>query len=791
MTSAGTCTLRAAVQAADENGGANTIVVPAGTYTYTIPPTSNTDTNDPATGDLDVTSGDLLTITGAGAGSTIINPNGLDRAFDVAGGASLSLSGATVENGVGTTEPDAGYPYDLCGAYYYYYYGYQCGGGIYSDGPLTLSGDAFTGNAAGNTSSYGYGGAVFEDYGYNSTTSTYSYNPLSVSGSTFTGNTASVEGGAIYQDSGGRATLSGNTFSTNSAGNATYNGYGGAVGLQYTSVANLSNNLFSSNTASYEGGGLYNDSYADTNLDGNTFRANSADEGGGLADEDSSAFSAVDNLFTGNKASSYGNTGAADGYGGGLYLDSCTDYSVNHDEFDGNTAGYGGGITTYCFVSSDGSSFINNTATDDGGALYVESGAPFTLTNATISKNTAAYGGGIYFDEPSPVDMINDTIYQNSAAADGQGGGIYDTSYLQPLNVGVENTVIAANNGGDCGDYSTTSPGGSSLVPASADAGYNMDSDGSCFAGSTDRRGTPLLGAPASNGGPVTGSSGNTEEIQTDAELPGSPTIDAGTDSNCPATDARGVARPQGASCDIGSYENLTGAGQLSLSKTAPATARPGSTFTYTITVGNKGPGNSTGTTVTDQLPANTTLQGAGSCTSSGTPAKVTCDLGTIAAGSSKTVTIAVSVSKTGSVTNTASVTNDQGSSASGSATTKIAVPSLGKLVLDSRNLVVKKGRLYAKFTCKSTRTCVFRYSIGVHAKVKKTGKTATVLFLQSKTTLKTIKAGKTVTVSSGVTPAGMTLLKKASHHTLKGKLTSHPRTRQQGIIELISIHLK
>jgi hypothetical protein len=37
--------------------------------------------------------------------------------------------------------------------------------------------------------------------------------------------------------------------------------------------------------------------------------------------------------------------------------------------------------------------------------------------------------------------------------------------------------------------------------------------------------------------------------------LRGSPTIDAGDDATCPATDARGVHRPQGAHCDIGAYE--------------------------------------------------------------------------------------------------------------------------------------------------------------------------------------------------------------------------------------------
>ncbi len=49
--------------------------------------------------------------------------------------------------------------------------------------------------------------------------------------------------------------------------------------------------------------------------------------------------------------------------------------------------------------------------------------------------------------------------------------------------------------------------------------------------------GDPQLGPLAANGGPTL----------TMALLPGSPAIDAGDDANCPATDQRGVTRPQGA----------------------------------------------------------------------------------------------------------------------------------------------------------------------------------------------------------------------------------------------------
>jgi len=37
--------------------------------------------------------------------------------------------------------------------------------------------------------------------------------------------------------------------------------------------------------------------------------------------------------------------------------------------------------------------------------------------------------------------------------------------------------------------------------------------------------------------------------------LTGSPAINAGTNSGCPATDQRGYVHPAGAACDLGAYE--------------------------------------------------------------------------------------------------------------------------------------------------------------------------------------------------------------------------------------------
>jgi len=76
--------------------------------------------------------------------------------------------------------------------------------------------------------------------------------------------------------------------------------------------------------------------------------------------------------------------------------------------------------------------------------------------------------------------------------------------------------------------------------------GYNLASGGDCRFGATgDLQNTdPKLAALQANGGPT----------DTNALLPGSPAIDAGGD--CAASsDQRGIARPQGAACDIGAFE--------------------------------------------------------------------------------------------------------------------------------------------------------------------------------------------------------------------------------------------
>ncbi len=149
---------------------------------------------------------------------------------------------------------------------------------------------------------------------------------------------------------------------------------------------------------------------------------------------------------------------------------------------------------------------------------------PVTLANTTISRNN---GSAIY-----PADNGATEVHLKSVTIAGNpGAGIAIHAPIDAVN-----TIVANNAGGDC----------LHAVENMTTLGHNLDSDSSCaFSDPTDLHGDPKLGPLQDNGGPT----------PTMALLPGSPAIDAGDPSSCPAVDQRGITRPQGARCDIGAFE--------------------------------------------------------------------------------------------------------------------------------------------------------------------------------------------------------------------------------------------
>ena len=98
--SSGHISLRSAIMAADATGGSNSIIVPAGTFTLTIPGANE---NASASGDLDLKGN--ITIKGASATGTVIDGNNLDRVLQVLSG-KVSISNLTIEDGVASVGAD-------------------------------------------------------------------------------------------------------------------------------------------------------------------------------------------------------------------------------------------------------------------------------------------------------------------------------------------------------------------------------------------------------------------------------------------------------------------------------------------------------------------------------------------------------------------------------------------------------------------------------------------------------------------------------------------------------------
>lgn len=251
----GVCTLRAAVQEANALPGPDTISLPSGVYTLALP---GADEEAALSGDLDIT--DDVTITGAGAASTIIDGADLDRVLHVTANTQVTISGITVRNGsaavaggilnTGTVFLNDAVVSDNTAA--------DDGGAVINHGTFFVERSVFTGNTSGDN-----GGAFWGD------------GALELTDSTIAGNTAHDEGGAIVSF-GGYVILDKSTVSDNHA--LTIRG-GGLVNFGKSSME-LTNTTVSGNDAATLGGGILNNGVLTLELV--TIAGNTAGSGGGL-----------------------------------------------------------------------------------------------------------------------------------------------------------------------------------------------------------------------------------------------------------------------------------------------------------------------------------------------------------------------------------------------------------------------------------------------------------------------------------------------------------------------------
>ncbi|MFC1922577.1 carbohydrate binding domain-containing protein [Chloroflexota bacterium] len=228
--------------------------------------------------------------------------------------------------------------------------------------------------------------------------------------------------------------------------------------------------------------------------------------------------------------------------GGGIYNGDGAMFNLIDSSVVGNTADWsGGGVYSFFNTTStiERSTISGNVSNDVGGGI--RSLGTAEIINSTISGNTATgwYGGALFVTD-GVVNLTNVTVAENVspawANADMFVGTFTDTS----ATLSMMNSIVASA-GANC----FFAPWGSGIVTLTADHN-NVLTDASCFASASDLvvadAGLDLL---ADNGGPTL----------THALQAGSPAIDAADGAVCPASDQRGVFRPQGAACDTGAYE--------------------------------------------------------------------------------------------------------------------------------------------------------------------------------------------------------------------------------------------
>ncbi|MCA2626421.1 MAG: endo-1,3-1,4-beta-glycanase ExsH [Microcystis sp. M19BS1] len=139
------------------------------------------------------------------------------------------------------------------------------------------------------------------------------------------------------------------------------------------------------------------------------------------------------------------------GGGRGIYNSSNGILTLTNSTITGNTANVGGGgIYNDGTLTLTNSTISGNTATYGGGIWNRET---LTLNNNTISGNTANYGGGIYNGLPhyyngerGTLTLNNNTISGNTAIRSGVGSGVgggIDNSYSGILTL--NNNTISGN----------------------------------------------------------------------------------------------------------------------------------------------------------------------------------------------------------------------------------------------------------------------------------------------------------------------------------------------------------
>ena len=287
------------------------------------------------------------------------------------------------------------------------------------------------------------------------------------------------------------------------------------------------------------GGAILNTVGGDVTIMNSTFEDNTAGDGGNGGKGGNSS---------GGMISIAGNGGPGGVGRDGGAISNAGAMTVINSTFFSNESGRGGNGGNKGDVGDLGVGG-NGGPGGDGAAIHQAGAGSLTLSNVTIAGNEAQPGGS-----PGTGAFGSPT-----AGAGGTGGGTFFNT--GPSSIVVANTLYSLNTGttgANCAGPGTVTVQGANLAfPAGSGCPGSFSS------------GNPQLGALVNNGGPT----------RTMALGGGSAAIDAAGPIG-QATDQRGIARPQGARCDIGAFElqqatipGSTCAGPPAVTPTLPTTS--------------------------------------------------------------------------------------------------------------------------------------------------------------------------------------------------------------------------
>jgi hypothetical protein len=257
------------------------------------------------------------------------------------------------------------------------------------------------------------------------------------------------------------------------------------------------------------------------------------------------------------------NTGSA------IYSNSQASVSVSRSTLANNRASIGGAIQLNNFTPhlTITDCTISGNSAGSAGAIYFRGGTSgtFTLSDSTIVKNTASTsnGGAIYLASMGTSAMLtSDTLMGNTAGTN--GGAIYYSSGVGGITI--DNSILVANTATNGQNINA-----GASVPVGVDYSAVDNQSGFTFTDLGGNLSTADSTPAALHLQPLASETGPNGTFQMVTFTAGSTAIDAGDMSLAGGTDQLGTVRPQGVGVDIGAYEWIPG---------PPAATPPAAGFT-------------------------------------------------------------------------------------------------------------------------------------------------------------------------------------------------------------------